>query len=185
MVLADRCGLWKITSITEGEMIIEEELDENFTLSSLQKCNKLADGRAMDITTADLTSDQFRHAFMSKNRDWVIDQLQDILSPAVDSSKLSKAVRRRCEQDVRSDSEFEDGSEVRLSESSDKIMRIWLTQDREHPDAVRTFSCFRSLMKLRLECKGSRLSLCPKALQLHSWVGWRQLSNFAQIGSHH
>ena len=136
MVLADRCGLWKITSsITEGEMIIEEELDEgDFTTlfaPKMQQVDESTDGRAMDITTADLTSDQFRHAFMSKNRDWVIDQLQDILSPRTARRlKLGKAVRRRMRagEMSESDSEFEDEfGEVRLSESSDKIMRIWLT----------------------------------------------------------
>jgi len=136
MVLADYCGLWKITSsITAGEMIIEEELDEgDFTTlfaPKMQQVEESTDGRAMDITTADLTSDQFRHAFMSKNRDWVIDQLQEILSPRTARRlKLGKAVRRRMRagEMSESDSDFEDEfGEVRLSESSDKIMRIWLT----------------------------------------------------------
>ena len=84
----------------------------------------------MAITTAELTSDHFRHLLMSKNRDWVIDQLQEILSPrTAQRLKLGKAVRRRQRAGEISDSDddMEDNfGEVHLYEPAAKAMRAWV-----------------------------------------------------------
>jgi len=136
LIAADRFGLWRITSaITSGDMIVEDDVDEDFTSIFVPAIAKQAEVQApadpLSITTADLTNDQFRHLFMSKNRDWVIDQLQEILSPRTAKRlKLGKAVRRRMKAGEMSDSDDDiddDYGEVRLTEGSNHIMRIWLT----------------------------------------------------------
>ena len=141
LILADRVGLWTITSsITSGEMIIEDDLEEDFgaifapkSIADKMKAVHAAEGGQGDsvaITTAELTSDYFRHLFMSKNRDWVIDQLQEILSPrTAQRLKLGKAVRRRQRAGEISDSDddMEDNfGEVHLSEPAAKAMRAWV-----------------------------------------------------------
>jgi len=136
LIAADRFGLWRITSaITSGDMIVEDDVDEDFTSIFVPAIAKQTEVQApadpLTITTADLTNDQFRHLFMSKNRDWVIDQLQEILSPRTAKRlKLGKAVRRRMKAGEMSDSDDDmddDYGEVRLTEGSNHIMRIWLT----------------------------------------------------------
>jgi hypothetical protein len=138
LLLANHFGLWRITSsITSGEIIIEDSLDEDFSSIFVPKMAAVIEDsggdslQTMDVTTADLTSDQFRHLFMSKNRDWVIDQLQEILSPRTARRlKLGKAVRRRMKAGEMSESDSdmeEDFGEVKLSVGAEAAMRIWLT----------------------------------------------------------
>ena len=138
LLLANHFGLWRITSsITTGEIIIEDSLDEDFSSIFVPKMAAVMQDsggdslQTMDVTTADLTSDQFRHLFMSKNRDWVIDQLQEILSPRTARRlKLGKAVRRRMKAGEMSESDSdmeEDFGEVKLSVGAEAAMRIWLT----------------------------------------------------------
>ena len=138
LLLANHFGLWRITSsITSGEIIIEDSLDEDFSSIFVPKMAAVMQDsggdslQTMDVTTADLTSDQFRHLFMSKNRDWVIDQLQEILSPRTARRlKLGKAVRRRMKAGEMSESDSdmeEDFGEVKLSVGAEAAMRIWLT----------------------------------------------------------
>ncbi|MGA1707032.1 MAG: hypothetical protein ACO39X_08335, partial [Candidatus Nanopelagicaceae bacterium] len=67
---------------------------------------------------------------MSKNREWVIDQLEEILTPRTAKRlKLGKASRRKANAEAISDtdSDMEDGyGRVQLSENAASAMRIWL-----------------------------------------------------------
>jgi len=141
---ADLLGLWRITSaVTTGDMIQgEDELEEDFVSVFVPAKAKISPqgggggggGTGFgigDITTADLTSESLRHKFMSENRDWVIDQLREILSPRTAKRlKLGKAVRRKMRAGELSDSDSdmeEDYGVVKLSEEADHLMRTWLT----------------------------------------------------------
>ena len=68
---------------------------------------------------------------MSENRDWVIDQLREILSPRTAKRlKLGKAVRRKMRAGELSDSDSDmedDYGVVKLSEEAAHLMRTWLT----------------------------------------------------------
>lgn len=139
LILADRTGLWKITSaITSGEMLVEENPDEDFNMIFVPRGLTVVPARrgdeprgdSLDVTSAEITSDAFRHLFMSKNREWVIDQLEEILTPRTAKRlKLGRAARRKANAEAMSDTDtdLEDGyGRVRLSENADRAMRIWL-----------------------------------------------------------
>lgn len=141
LFLCNLAGLWKITSsVTAGDMIQgEDELEDDFVavfvpVKNININTNVTGGRTTtkELLTADLTSDSVRHLFMSENRDWVLDQLREILTPRTAKRlKYGKAVRRRRRSGFGSASESDsdeeaDFGDVKLSDDAQNLMRTWI-----------------------------------------------------------
>jgi hypothetical protein len=80
-----------------------------------------------DLTSADITSDAFRRAFLEANRLWLLEQLGNVMTP-----RTAARAARRARLDISSDEDSDVASvgrgeqaPVSLSETSAFVMRQW------------------------------------------------------------
>jgi hypothetical protein len=135
LALADLVNLWRIRNADDADdgLFADEELPSNLRR---EPQTGRADGDAGrhtaavgDLTSADITSDAFRRAFLDANRLWLLDQLGEVLTP-----RTARRVRGAAGLSSDDDSDVASldarGGAVHLSEESAFIMRQWMATAR-------------------------------------------------------
>ena len=138
LALADLLSLWKIRNVVDnGETLFGDDRTSTTLVRRPAASIRIDDNRPGagrggpvsigDLTSADITSDAFRRAFLEANRLWLLEQLGNVMTP-----RTAARAARRARLEISSDEDSDvasvgrgDQAPVILSETSAFVMRQW------------------------------------------------------------